>query len=62
MVRFYVNRIQEKKLTLADVPPRWYDAVKEALENPDDPGHDDKDIKQKAEAFDYLTGRGDENE
>ena len=62
MVEFYVNRIREGKLTLADVLPRWYEAVKQALENPDDPGKDDTETQQKAEAFDYLTGRGDQNE
>ena len=33
MVKFYVNQIKKGKMTLEDVPPRWYEAVKEALEN-----------------------------
>lgn len=32
MVAFYVNRIKQGKMTLEDVPARWYEAVKEALE------------------------------
>ena len=31
MVYFYVRRIKAGKMTLEDVPPRWYEAVKEAL-------------------------------
>ena len=33
MVNFYVKRIKAGKMTLEEVPPRWYQAVKEALEN-----------------------------
>lgn len=33
MVAFYVKRIKAGKMTLEEVPSRWYDAVKEALEN-----------------------------
>ena len=32
MVEFYVTRIKLGKLTLADVPPRWREAVAAALE------------------------------
>ena len=35
MVKFYVNRIRKGKMTLEDVPAKWYDQVKEALENED---------------------------
>jgi hypothetical protein len=33
MVAFYVKRIREGKMTLKDVPQKWYEAVHEALEN-----------------------------
>lgn len=33
MVAFYVKRIKEGKMTLEDVPARWYEAVKAALED-----------------------------
>ena len=33
MVQFYVKRIKAGKMTLEEVPARWYDAVREALEN-----------------------------
>lgn len=33
MVKFYVRQIKAGKMTLEDVPARWYEAVKEALEN-----------------------------
>ena len=33
MVNLYVKRIRAGLMTLEDVPPRWYEAVKEALEN-----------------------------
>ena len=33
MVNFYVNRIKKVKLTLEEVPERWREAVREALEN-----------------------------
>ena len=32
MVRFYVLQIKMQKIRLEDVPERWRDAVKEALE------------------------------
>ncbi len=32
MVKFYVNRIKAGKMTLEDVPTRWREAVREALE------------------------------
>lgn len=32
MVNFYVRRIKAGKMTLEEVPPRWHDAVKAALE------------------------------
>lgn len=32
MVNFYVRRIREGKMTLEEVPTRWYEAVKAALE------------------------------
>lgn len=32
MVNFYVRRIREGKMTLEEVPARWYEAVKAALE------------------------------
>lgn len=31
MVNFYVKRIQKGLMTLEDVPPRWYEQVREAL-------------------------------
>lgn len=31
MVNFYVRRILDGKMTLEQVPPRWYEAVREAL-------------------------------
>lgn len=33
MVKLYVKRIRAGLMTLEEVPPRWYEAVKEALEN-----------------------------
>ena len=33
MVAIYVRRIKEGKMTLEQVPTRWRDAVREALEN-----------------------------
>ena len=32
MVRIYVKRIKAGQMKLADVPARWYEAVKAALE------------------------------
>lgn len=33
MVKIYVRRIQAGEMTLEDVPTRWREAVREALEN-----------------------------
>lgn len=33
MVQIYVKRIIEGKMTIDDVPTRWREAVREALEN-----------------------------
>ena len=33
MVNFYVNRIRKGLMTLEDVPLRWREAVREALED-----------------------------
>ena len=33
MVAFYVKRIKAGKMTLEEVPARWYEAVKAALED-----------------------------
>lgn len=33
MVKFYVRQIKAGKMTLEDVPERWREAVREALEN-----------------------------
>ncbi len=33
MVKFYVLQIKMQKITLEDVPEKWREAVKEALEN-----------------------------
>ena len=33
MVKLYVKRIKAGLMSLDEVPPRWYEAVKEALEN-----------------------------
>ena len=32
MVKIYVQRIKAGKMSLDEVPARWYEAVKEALE------------------------------
>ena len=32
MVNFYVNRIRQGKMTIDDVPERWREAVRQALE------------------------------
>ena len=31
MVKFYVNRIENGKMTLEQVPAKWHDAVESAL-------------------------------
>lgn len=31
MVKWYVRQIQMNRIALDDVPPRWHDAVAEAL-------------------------------
>lgn len=33
MVNFYVKRILEGKMTIDEVPEKWREAVREALEN-----------------------------
>ena len=33
MVKLYAKRIREGKMTLEEVPPRWHDAVEEALKD-----------------------------
>lgn len=33
MVNFYVNRIKQGKMKLKDVPERWREAVRQALED-----------------------------
>lgn len=33
MVELYVKRIRKGKMTLDEVPPRWHDAVEEALKD-----------------------------
>ena len=33
MVKFYVDRIKVGKMTVEQVPARWREAVREALEN-----------------------------
>ena len=35
MVNFYVRRIRDGKMTLGQVPARWREAVREALERED---------------------------
>lgn len=32
MVNFYVNRIKKDKMTIDDVPEKWREAVREALQ------------------------------
>lgn len=32
MVKFYVNRIEQNKMNLEDVPSKWYTDVKEKLD------------------------------
>lgn len=36
MVTFYIKRIRAGKMTLEDVPARWYEAVKAILEEDDE--------------------------
>lgn len=33
MIKFYVNRIKQGKMTLENVPEKWREEVREALEN-----------------------------
>ena len=35
MVQFYVNRIKKGKMTLEEVPLKWREAVRKALEGED---------------------------
>ena len=36
MAQFYVKRIKEGKMTLDEVPDRWYEEVKRLLEEEED--------------------------
>ena len=36
MAQFYVKRIKEGKMTLDEVPTRWYEEVKRLLEEEED--------------------------
>ena len=40
MVKFYVDRIRAGKITLEQVPLRWREAVREALEEEEEDGQD----------------------
>jgi len=35
MVKFYVNRIRQGKMTIEEVPEKWREQVREKLENID---------------------------
>lgn len=35
MAQFYVKRIREGKMTLDEVPARWYDEVKQIIDEED---------------------------
>ena len=35
MVKFYVNRIRQGKMTIEEVPEKWREQVRERLENID---------------------------
>ena len=61
MVKFFVSMIKQGKITIEQVPEEWREAVIEALDSTNPDFHIDSDIVDKAEAFDYLTGRGDDN-
>lgn len=63
MIEFYVNQIHMRRMTIDDVPELWREKVREALRGEEvEPPIINADIPQKAEAFDYLTGRTGENE
>ena len=32
MIKWYLRQIEMERMTLDEVPPRWHDAVKKALE------------------------------
>ena len=61
MVKFFVSMIKQGKITIEQVPEEWRESVTEALDSANPDFHIDSDIVDKAEAFDYLTGRGDGN-
>ena len=63
MIKFYVNQIKRGIMTLEQVPEKWREAVEQALQGEDvEPVIVDTSIPQKAEAYDYLTGRSNGNE
>ena len=63
MIEFYVNQINIGNLTIEQVPEIWREKVRKALHGEDvEPPVIDIDIPQKAEAYDYLTGRSAANE
>ena len=60
MIEYYVNQINMGNLTIEQVPEIWREKVRKALRGENvEPPVIDIDIPQKAEAFDYLTGRSD---
>ena len=63
MIKFYINQINMGALTIEQVPEIWREQVRKALngEEVEDISYN-LDSMQKAEAFDYLTGRGENNE
>lgn len=62
MVRFYVNLIKLGRMTIEQVPELWREEVQAALDSANPDFHIDSEIEQKAEAFDYITGRSNGNE
>lgn len=34
MIKLYIKKIKEGKMTIDDVPEKWREAVREALRNP----------------------------
>ena len=62
MVEFYVNMIKLGRMTIEQVPELWREEVQAALDSSNPDFHIDSEIEQKAEAFDYITGRSDGNE
>lgn len=58
MIEYYVNQINMGCMTIEQVPEIWREKVRQALQgNNVEPPIISIDIPQKAEAFDYLTGR-----